>query len=389
MDFSVFLTPSQWHHRSIELEPASSLVHDITFYQGDEDWKGKGFKLAIFGVEEDRNASGNVGCAQGSHVFRDYFYSLTKWDEDPQMVDLGNIKAGASVEDTLFAVRSICEALIKSDIIPLIIGGSQDITYGNYLAYENLEQTVNLVSVDRRLDFATTHDDQTSGGYLNKIVLHKPNYLFNYSNLGHQRYLTDKDLTVLMEKMYFEATRLGEIQSDIKNVEPVIRNADIVSIDMSSVRQSENPGFGQPSANGLFGNEMAQIARYAGMSDKVTSIGFYEFNPEFDNRGLSAGLLAQCVWCFVEGFLHRKGDFPKGDYERYTRYSVLMDETGEELVFYKSTLTDRWWMDVPYPAGTAERYERHHLVPCSYEDYETALNQEVPNRWWKTFQKLV
>jgi hypothetical protein len=87
--------------------------------------------------------------------------------------------------------------------------------------------------------------------------------------------------------------------------------------------------------------------------------------------------------------LHRKGDFPKGDYERYTRYSVLMDDTGDELIFYKSTLTDRWWMDVPYPAGSAERYERHHLVPCSYEDYETALNQEVPNRWWKTFQKLV
>jgi hypothetical protein len=207
--------------------------------------------------------------------------------------------------------------------------------------------------------------------------------------LGHQRYLTDKDLTVLMEKMYFEATRLGEIQADIKNVEPVIRNADIVSIDMSSVRQSENPGFGQPSANGLFGNEMAQIARYAGMSDKLTSIGFYEFNPQHDIRGLSAGLLAQCVWCFVEGFLYRKGDFPKGDYERYTRYSVLMDDTGDELIFYKSTLTDRWWMDVPYPAGSAERYERHHLVPCSYEDYETALNQEVPNRWWKTFQKLV
>ena len=373
----------------MESEPASSLVHDIVFYHGDEDWREKGVKIALFGVEEDRNAMHNLGCAQSSHVFRDYFYALTKWDDDARIMDLGNIQAGATVEDTIFAVRSICEALIKADIIPLIIGGSQDITYGNYLAYENLEQTVNLVSVDRRLDFATTHDDQSSEGYLNKIVLHKPNYLFNYSNLGHQRYLTDKDLTVLMEKMYFEASRLGEIQADIKNVEPVIRNADIVSIDMSSVRQSENPGFGQPSANGLFGNEMAQIARYAGMSDKLTSIGFYEFNPQLDIRGLSAGLLAQCVWCFVEGFLYRKGDFPKGDYERYTRYSVLMDETGDELIFYKSTLTDRWWMDVPYPAGSAERYERHHLVPCSYEDYETAMNQEVPNRWWKTFQKLV
>ncbi len=389
MDFSVFLTPSQWHHRSLGDVSPSALVHDVIFYHQEEDWRDKGVKIALFGVEEDRSSSHNMCCAQASHAFRDAFYLLTKWDEDARIMDLGNVQSGATIEDTIFAVRSICESLIKADVIPLIIGGSQDITYGNYLAYENLEQTVNLVSVDRKLDFATTHDDQSSEGYLNKIVLHKPNYLFNYSNLGHQRYLTDRDLVILMEKMYFEATRLGEVQADIKNVEPVIRNADIVSIDMSSVRQSEHPGFGQPSANGLFGNELAQMARYAGMSDKLTSIGFYESNPQWDSRELSSGLLAQCVWCFVEGFLYRKGDFPKGDYAHYTRYSVLMDETGDELVFYKSPLTDRWWMDVPYPAGSAERYERHHLVPCSYEDYETALRQEVPDRWWKTFQKLV
>ncbi len=108
MDISVFLTPSQWHHRSIDAEPASSLVHDIVFYHGDEDWREKGVKIALFGVEEDRNTANNQGCAQSSHVFRDYFYALTKWDDDARIMDLGNIQAGATAEDTLFAVRSIC-----------------------------------------------------------------------------------------------------------------------------------------------------------------------------------------------------------------------------------------------------------------------------------------
>jgi hypothetical protein len=73
----------------------------------------------------------------------------------------------------------------------------------------------------------------------------------------------------------------------------------------------------------------------------------------------------------------------------YTQYSVLLDESGDTLVFYKSPMSGRWWMDVPYPAGSVEKYERHHLVPCTYEDYELALEQEMPDRWWKTFQKLI
>lgn len=389
MDFASFLSPTLWHEQGSSGYSDSSLIHDVTFFHDAEDLDWSKYKMALLGVEEDRRTQKNHGASQAPDEVRKKLYELTKWDELPCLIDLGNVKAGNDLEDTFFAVRSICEFLIKKEIIPIVIGGTQDITYANYLAYENLEQTVNLVTVDRQLDFATTHDDDFASGYLNKIVLHKPNYLFNFSNLGHQRYLTDRDLVVLMEKMYFEATRLGEIQGDIRVVEPVIRNADIVSIDISAVRQSESPGIADPSANGLYGNELAQISRYAGMSDKLTSIGFYEYNPVFDIRDQSSGLLAQCIWCFVEGFLYRKGDFPKADYTEYTRYSVLMDDSGDELVFYKSPLTDRWWMDVPYPAGTREKYERHHLVPCSYEDYETALRQEMPDRWWKTFQKLV
>jgi arginase family enzyme len=389
MDIGLFLKESSWHQKDANAIPSSSLFHEIQFYFGEEDFDWTNIKLAFFSVEEDRNSAGNVGCALSGELVRDQLYYLTKWDMSSGWVDLGIVGSGETVEDTYFAVRSICEELIKKQIIPIIVGGSQDITYGNYLAYEKLEQTINLVTIDARLDFATTHEDQSSQGYLNKIVLHRPNYLFNYSNLGHQRYLTDPDLLTLVDKMYFDATRLGEVQGNLKAIEPVIRNADMISIDLSSIRQSEFPGTGHTSANGFFGNEMAQMARYAGMSDKLTSIGFYEFNPTMDREGQSANMLAQIIWCFVEGFLQRKGDFPKADYMDYTQYSVLLDESGDTLVFYKSPMSGRWWMDVPYPAGSVEKYERHHLVPCTYEDYELALEQEMPDRWWKTFQKLI
>jgi arginase family enzyme len=389
MDFSLFLRPSEWHNVDGSDLPSSSLFHDIQFFNGEDDFDWTSIKLAFFTIQESRNSRGNEGCQDAGKYLRDELYSLTKWDLHPGWVDLGDVAPGETVDDTYFAVRSICEELIKRQIVPVIVGGSQDLTYANYLAYEKLEQTINLVTIDHRLDFATTHEDQSSQGYLNKIVLHRPNYLFNYSNLGHQRYLTDPDLLTLVEKMYFDATRLGEVQGNLKIVEPVIRNADMISIDLSSMRHSEFPATAIHSANGFFGNEMAQMARYAGMSDKLTSVGFYEFNPVLDQSGHSASMLAQIIWCFVEGFLQRKGDFPKGSYDEYTQYTVLLDESGDNLVFYKSPMSGRWWMDVPYPAGSMERYERHHLVPCSYEDYELAMSQEMPDRWWRTFQKLV
>ena len=45
-------------------------------------------------------------------------------------------------------------------------------------------------------------------------------------------------------------------------------------------------------------------------------------------------------------------------------------------------------MQVPYPSGISKN-ERYHLVPCSYADYQAAVSGEMPDLWWRTYQKLV
>jgi arginase family enzyme len=388
MDLSVFLRPSACH----ELDPnefhPQSLFRETVFYRGEEEWP-EGIRIALLGVKEDRNAGINTGCAEGPDRVRGFLYKLFRGDERIGLMDLGNIEAGESFEDTCYAVNQTCQTLLRKNIIPLIIGGSQDLTFANYLAYEKMEQTVNLVTIDPMLDFGSSTEDTRSTGYLNRIVLHKPNYLFNYSNLGHQRYLTDPDLIELMGKMYFDLMRLGEVQGNLTLCEPVLRNADIVSFDVSAIRMSESPGCAQAGPNGFYGEEAAQLCRYAGMSDKLTSFGIYEYNPEFDPNGQSAHLIAQMIWCFFEGFLSRKSDYPIGTYSDYQRFIIHLNEEAHELVFYKSPRTDRWWMDVPYPAGMTQKFERHHLVPCTYDEYLQATREEMPDRWWRTYQKLV
>jgi len=388
MDISVFLKPSAAHQWSPDEFHPHSLYRETFFYQGEEEWPD-GIRLALVGVKEDRNAGINMGCAAGPDRVREFLYRLFSLDEHLGLADLGNIEAGETFEDTCFAVNQTCQFLLKRNIIPVILGGSQDLTYANYLAYEKMEQTVNLVTIDSRLDFGESAGDVRSIGYLNKIVLHRPNYLFNFSNLGHQRYLTDPELISLMEKMYFDVIRLGEVQGNLSLSEPVLRNADMVSFDISAVRASEAPASAWSGPNGFYGEEAAQLCRYAGMSDKLTSFGLYEYNPQVDPNGHTAHLIAQLLWCFFEGVLSRKSDYPIGDYSDYQKYIIHLQDSAHELVFYKSPRTDRWWMDVPYPAGMTEKFERHHLVPCTYDEFMQASREEMPDRWWRTFQKLV
>ncbi len=348
----------------------------------------KGVKLAIIGVNEERQAINNNGCGNAPDEVRKSLYRLMKGGYDLNIADLGNINPGYSIEDTYFALSSSIQELVKKNIVPIVIGGSQDLTYANYIAYEKLEQIVNIVAIDSRLDIGDADGDLNSQTYLGKIILHQPNYLFNFSNIGYQSYFVDTKALDLMTKLFFDSYRLGQVRANIEEVEPIVRNADILSFDISAIRQPDAPANNNSSPNGFYGEEACQIARYAGFSDKLSSIGFYETNPSLDNRSQTTHLVAQMIWYFIDGFYSRKKDFPIGDKTDYTKYSVILQEQKHELVFYKSNKSERWWMEVPYPPNKRIKYERHHLVPCSYSDYQTACNEDMPDRWWQTFQKL-
>jgi hypothetical protein len=223
---------------------------------------------------------------------------------------------------------------------------------------------------------------------LSKIILYQPNYLFNFSNIGYQTYFVDPAAIELMQKLFFDSYRLGLVRSNMEETEPIVRNADIVSFDISAVRKSDAPGNYNAGPNGFSGEEFCQIARYAGLSDKVSSVGFYEYNPDYDNRAVTASLVAQAIWCFIDGVTHRKNDLPSSLNPNFLKYRVFISENKHEIVFYKSNKSDRWWMEVPYP-NNKSKYERHHLVPCSYADYHIACNEGMPDRWWQTYQKLI
>lgn len=366
---------------------ASLRVYDETF----PDLEGDRPDLALFGVLDDRMALGNAGCSEAANAIRRQLYPLYQGEYKLRLADLGNIKAGETVTDTYAAVKTVCEELIRSGIVPVLIGGGQDITYAQYLAYEKLEQKIEVALIDSRFDLDQDNTENAplnSQTYLNHIILHEPDYLFNLNNLAYQTYFVSKESVAMYDKLYFTAVRLGLIADQVGQVEPIIRASDMLSFDINAIRFSDAPGNAHATPNGLFGDEACQLCRYAGMSDKLTSVGFYEYNPLLDKRGQTAILVAQMIWYFIEGFYSRKHDAPPVPKSAYITYRTTVHNDAYELVFIKSKKSDRWWMQVPY-SGSQSINERYHLMPCRYEDYQTAVAGEIPDLWWKTHQKLI
>lgn len=343
--------------------------------------------VAIFYVPEFRG-SNEISENKKEECFRSFLYDLhIGFDWKMPVYDLGNILPGQELDDTYFAVSQVVAELVKNKIIPIVIGGSQDLTMSLYKGYEQLEQMVNLCCIDHKLDLGNPEEKISADGFLSHLLLQRPCYLFNHANIGLQAPFASKTEFDLFEKLYFDVCRLGEFNADFKKAEPYLRNSDILSVDMKSIRASELRQANYISPNGFYADQICQITKYAGISDKLTSFGIFNYYPE-KNPGSVSFLLAQMIWYFMDGISQRKGDFPVGSKKDYMKFTVHLDDFKEEVIFYKSNKSERWWMEVPYPPQVGLKYERHHLVPCDALDYEKAMKNEIPDLWWKTYQKL-
>jgi len=242
---------------------------------------------------------------------------------------------------------------------------------------------VNLVAIDPKFDFGKQDGMVSSESFLSKIVLEEPNNLFNYCNIGYQTYYNSQEEIDLIEKLYFDAYRLGEVCNSISIAEPVFRDADLVSLDLNSVKSSDSGNFNNFQPNGFNGKEICALSRYAGISDKVSCLGIFN---QMGTKQESV-LIAQIVWYFIEGVHYRSNEYPFGSKENYSKYTVPFEE--EDIVFFKSDKTERWWIEIPFFTNSHNKLKKNTLLPCSHEDYLAACNHEFPERWWKAQRKSI
>lgn len=337
--------------------------------------------VAIFGVQESRNAFEKKPEQLDLDEIRIQLYRLMAGNWNSTILDIGDVEEGDTVEDTYFVVKEIVAGLLEENIIPILIGATQDITFPTYRAFDKIKNMVNLVSIDSRFDFGEDEELISSHSYMSKIITDKPNNLFNFSNIGYQSYFNAQEELDLMERLFFDAYRLGDIAANISLAEPVLRSAHIVSLDLRAIRAGEMGLHKNFSPNGFTGREICAIARYAGISDKVSLLGIYEG----ENSPQAFQMIAQIIWYFIEGISFRVQEFPSSKSEDFTKFTVPTDT--EELIFFKSHVTERWWVEVPSILPEHTKTNSVALLPCTEQDYLDACNQNIPERWFKAYRK--
>lgn len=344
----------------------------------------EGAKIALIGLNEFRGMPQAKGISQSCSRIREKLFQLKKGHGDYQIIDLGDLKLGETLEDTIIKIKEVGSVLIQNQVLPIFFGGSHDLDIGQYLAYQDLDKLVSMLTVDAKVDME--EEGSPYEKHSQDIILHQPNFLFNFAHLAYQSYLVDMGLLGVIEKLHFDHIRLGELRSNFREIEPVIRDADLISFDVSAIQSADVPGAADAQPFGLTGEEACQICRFAGMNEKLSSFGIYGYNPEHDDsRQKTASIIATMIWYFIEGFYYRKDSlsFKGSDYIKYT---VSLDLQPSTLVFYKSLISEKWWMEVPGNHPT--KFDRRIIVPCSYQDYQLAQSGEIPERWINSQLKM-
>lgn len=383
MEFSDYIDPvelekpEQHYLESGELFPKTITINTASFDIGDLSQ----YNVAILGVPEDRN-SYNKGTALAPNAIRGELYKLISPVEKLKIIDLGNLKSGNTYTDTYFALKDVLYQLLCNNLTIILMGGSQDLTLPVFQAFESYQEKINLAVVDSKIDSHKESLTANADSYLLELLL-KKRKLFKFVSIGHQAYLTEKHSLDLINKLFHDALRLGEVRSNMRGVEPVLRDMDIVSFDVGAVRQSDAPGHFRHTPNGFYSEEGCQISRYSGTSDRLRLFGIFETNSRLDQNNHTAALSAQMIWHFIDGLEFRKSEVPESENPNFKTFIVGHADLDYDMVFYKSMLTERWWLEVPDIANKSEI-----LIACSADDYQLACNHEVPDIWWKTFQKL-
>lgn len=314
----------------------------FTFFPASP-WQLDQFKLAIIGCDET--------CAND---FRDQFYALYwKWVNRFNIIDAGNFAAISNREKA-----QVVHDFIDAGVLPILIGASYDLLAEIQSVYSEIAFPFRTAVVNPDL---------------RKVLSLIPENIFcrNLYILATQRQF---GFHLIHEHDYFQVP-LSEFRSKHNGVEPYTRSADLCFMDLDSIRHSDHPAAIQCLPSGLSSEEACIMMKLAGNGDRLRSIIISSWNSVEDRKKVSAKLIAQMVWYFVEGFSLASYDDIYSN-QNMSEYVVDIKGTDSPLRFFKSETSGKWWIKEMKQDGTV----KNRLFPCTYDEYLSCAQENIPDR---------
>ena len=329
--------------------------------------------IVLVGINETRGSGLFDLADNAADCIRRQLYQLHYWHTDVKIADIGNIKTGATLNDSYAAVKTVLAELFRMNKTVVLLGGSHDITLAQYFAYKEIQQVVEATCIDATINLKS-ENPLRSENFLLEMLTGEPNLVKHYNHIGFQSYFVHPRMLETMDKLRFDCYRVGAARENLDEMEPVIRNTHLLSFDISAIKYSDSPA-SSISPNGFTGEEACVLARFAGLSNKVNSFGIYGYLPQLDVKELSAKQISQMLWYFIDGKSRSKQEASIEDRDYFNEYHTSFTEV--ESVFLQSKKTGRWWMQLP----------NKKFIPCSYKDYVHASQNEIPERWLRAQER--
>jgi formiminoglutamase len=332
-----------------------------------------GADIVLVGVRESRGSGMFDAMNDAPDIIRKQLYQLHYWHTDVTIADIGNIKTGATLSDSYAAVKTVLAELMRQNKTVVLLGGSHDITLAQYYAYKELERVVEVTCIDATIDLRGESSIR-SENFLMELLTSEPNLVKHYNHIGFQSYFVHPRMLETMDKLRFDCHRVGWAKEKMEEMEPVLRNTQLLSFDINAIKQSDAPA-NECSPNGFTGEEACMLTRYAGLSNSINSFGIYGYRPQSDVNELTAKQIAQMLWYYIDGKSRSKQESSLEDRTQFNEYNTVFAEVG--TVFLQSRKTSRWWMQLP----------NKKLIACSYNDYVMASRNEIPERWLRVQER--
>jgi len=328
--------------------------------------------IVIAGINEFRGA-GFESKENAADAVRKKFYQFHYWHKDISLADIGNIKTGASLPDSYSAIAIVLKELLQMNKTVILLGGSHDNTLGQYYAYKSLNKIIDATVIDATIDLQS-ESSLHSENFLMEMLTSEPNMVRHYNHIGFQSYFVNPRMLETIDKLRFDCFRVGTVKEQLAEMEPVIRNSDMLSFDIAAIKHSDAPA-SVCSPNGFSGEEACTLSRYVGMSDSISSFGIYGFDASKDIDNLTALQIAQMIWYFIDGKSKSRQEASLSNRNYFNEYHTVFAEI--DTVFIQSKKTGRWWMQLP----------NRKMIACSYKDYLFASNNEIPERWLRAQER--
>lgn len=323
--------------------------------------------VVLVGISEYRGAGSTQKFNNAASLIRKHFYKLHHWHTDVHLADVGNVKIGAVLADSYAAIRSEVAELLRHNKLVVLLGGSHDVALPQYQAYKSLEKQIVVTCIDRTFDLSAV-SPLPAENFLLSLLTSEPNYVKHFNHIGFQSYFVHPGMLETLDKLRFDSYRVGLVQTDMEEVEPVFRDTDMVTFDVSAIKYSDAPA-NKECPNGFTGVEACTLMRYAGMSAQVSSVGICGYDPVQDTGEITARQISQMLWYLLDGVNRRKHEADLADKSQFNEYHNSFNDI--ETTFLQSKRTGRWWMHLP----------NGKYVACSYADYAKACRNEIPERW--------